>query len=227
MTSWIVAVLCLLAAGNMMCEFVNFMYCEYRMFYGLAVLISNYSKQVHILLFFSWFDVFLTPIFSLGVVSAADPKLIDAKKCNAAASIHSSVIKDPKFPQYSQLVQLLADRGNCKLKLSEKQKGVCKKTEEFGLCCNSDYEKDLSHFFRFDLQGFLNIIDGPFFFRARECLVALVLKSSVLEGVVAETSGAIPKSIERLTNAMTDSPADTKEVYSESVTLFQEMLVSR
>lgn len=56
--------------------------------------------------------------------------------------------------------------------------------------------------------------------------MGLVVQSSVLEGIVAEPHGAIPRSIKRLQTARADVPSDTGEVYRASMNLLNEILVS-
>lgn len=90
--------------------------------------------------------LFLAVVFSDGAIKSP-LETMDAKKCEAVQSIQAAVLNLPKFPQYSHLVHLLADRGSCQLKLTTKQKGVCKKTAEFNYCCSEQYEQALQRFF--------------------------------------------------------------------------------
>lgn len=66
---------------------------------------------------------------------------------------------------------------------------------------------------------------NSFLYRARECLIGLIIRTSVLEGSVVEPNGAIPRAIERLTNARSDVVSDTKSVYKSSINLLNDIQV--
>lgn len=82
--------------------------------------------------------------------------------------------------------------------------------------------KKISLIFSSESFGLQNV---PLLFRERECLIGLVLRSSVFAGLMADSTGAISTTIERFSNAKRDVPSDTKNLYSESIHLLEEIKV--